>query len=99
MPSAAEAFGLMAVESMACGTPVIVCDGTALPEVIEAPRGGLSVPQGDAPALVKAIELLLGSPETRRRMADEGARLARERYPVESYIQGHLDLYRQLVES
>ena len=41
MPSVAEAFGMMAVESMACGKPVIVFDGTSLPEVTRAPDIGL----------------------------------------------------------
>lgn len=60
-PSLYEGFGLPAAEAMSCGTPVIVTDGGALPEV--AGDAGLIVPRGDAQALAEAIRALLVSPE------------------------------------
>ena len=57
VPSLYEGFGLPAVEAMACGIPLIVSDGGALPEV--AGEGGVVVPAGDSEALATAIEALL----------------------------------------
>jgi glycosyltransferase involved in cell wall biosynthesis len=98
MPSTAEAFGMMAVESMACGTPVIVCEGTALPEVVMAPQGGVAVEQGDPAALAVALRELLGAPEARRSIGDRAVSLARQHYRAETYIDRHLELYRELLE-
>ncbi len=74
MPSVAEAFGLMAVESMACGTPVIVFEGTALPETINAPEAGIAVPYKDGAALAQAIAQVLGDPDAHRRLRENGLR-------------------------
>jgi glycosyltransferase involved in cell wall biosynthesis len=74
-PSLYEGFGLPAAEAMACGTPVIVSDGGALPEV--AGEAGLVVPRGDARALASAIAGLLGDPA--RHQAVARACLARAR--------------------
>lgn len=97
MPSTAEAFGLMAVESMACGTPLIVFEGTALPEVIQAPRGGLAVPQGDAKALAQAIDRLFNEPDLAKGLAQNGPRIVSQNYTVELYVNRHLELYQSLL--
>ena len=51
-PSLYEGFGLPAAEAMSCGTPVIVSDGGALPEV--GGNAAVIVPKGDAEALEKS---------------------------------------------
>lgn len=98
MPSTAEAFGLMALESMACGTPLIVFDGTALPQVIKAPQGGLVVPQGDAQALARAIEKLFSEPGLVKELSENGPRIISENYTEDLYINRHLKLYQKLLD-
>jgi glycosyltransferase involved in cell wall biosynthesis len=66
-PSLYEGFGLPAAEAMSCGTPVVVTDGGALPEV--AGNAGVIVPKGDADALAHAIASLLDDPERREAVA------------------------------
>jgi len=76
------AFGMMAVESMACGTPVIVFDGTALPDVIHAPEGGISVPARDSKALADAITGLLKDEQRYAQLVENGLRIVREEYSL-----------------
>jgi glycosyltransferase involved in cell wall biosynthesis len=64
LPSLLEGFGLPVAEAMSRGTPVVVADATALPEVVG--DAGLLVPPGDAAALAGAFTTLL---------CDEGRRL------------------------
>ncbi len=65
MPSIAESFGLMAVESKDCGTPPIVFKNTATQSVVHAPHAGVAVPYKDSHALVKSIETVLNNNELR----------------------------------
>jgi glycosyltransferase involved in cell wall biosynthesis len=97
MPSIAESFGMMAVESMACGTPVIAFDGTALTDTIDAPRCGVVVPYKDHEALGRVIQELLGDPERRRELATRGAERVRNEYTLELYLNRHLKLYEELL--
>jgi glycosyltransferase involved in cell wall biosynthesis len=98
MPSIAEAFGLMAIESMACGTPVIVFEGTALPETINAPDCGIAVPYKDSAALGRAIEEVLGNPELHRRLRENGLRHVAAKHSFDAYAEGYLRLYKRLTE-
>jgi glycosyltransferase involved in cell wall biosynthesis len=95
MPSIEEAFGMMAMESMACGTPVITFDGTSVPEVIHSPRAGLSVPHRDAEALKDAIEKCIRSPEALKQLGHNARTLARELYPVRKHVESIKYVYEE----
>jgi len=77
-PSLYEGFGLPAIEAMACGTPVIVTDGGALPEVVG--DAGLVVTAGCGNSLRAAMDRLLHDSEQRAAMAAAGLARVRERY-------------------
>ncbi|MBB3900230.1 glycosyltransferase [Roseococcus suduntuyensis] len=97
MPSRAEAFGMMAIEAMACGKPVIVTDGTSLPEVTQAPEIGIAVPAGDVPALTAAILRLIQNPYERAARGAAGRALAEARYGEAGFADGLATLYRGAV--
>ena len=73
MPSMGEAFGMMAVEAMACGKPVVVFEGTALPDVTFAPEAGIAVPMRDVQGLADAVQHLVDdAPDRLRRGKRDG---------------------------
>jgi glycosyltransferase involved in cell wall biosynthesis len=98
MPSTAEAFGFAAIEAMACGKPVIAFDGTSLPEVIFAPKGGIAVQQGNVEDLLYAVECLIDEPKSRQEIGGSALELARENYNLETFMEKITDLYRGVVE-
>jgi glycosyltransferase involved in cell wall biosynthesis len=90
-----EAFGLVLVESLACGTPVVASRDGALPEIVDRPEVGLLFDgddEGDvATALLDALELA----------ADDGTAAAcRERageFSSATTAAAHEELYRELI--
>jgi D-inositol-3-phosphate glycosyltransferase len=77
VPSHYESFGMVALEAMACGTPVVASQVGGLAFLVQDGVTGYHVPDQDAPALADRLELLLDSPETRARMGRAGAQLAK----------------------
>jgi glycosyltransferase involved in cell wall biosynthesis len=76
MPSLIEGFGLPALEAMACGTPVVVSRGTALPEVVG--EAGLFIDPLDIQDMTRAMERLLGDRELRTTMRQLGVERSRQ---------------------
>ncbi len=75
-PSMYESCGLIYLEAMAHGKPIIGCRAGGIPEVVLDGETGLLVPPDDPESLCKAIVKLLSDEELRRRFAHAG----RERY-------------------
>jgi len=81
MPSYYESFGMVALEAMACGSPVVASRVGGLTTTVQDGVTGRLVPEGDPAALAAAIAGLVGSPEARR-LGQQAARWAAEhRWP------------------
>lgn len=92
MPSTAESFGMMAIESMACAKPSIVFEGTALPEVTFAPVGAISIaPNVDE--LVKAMKHLISDAKARQQMGAEARNIAVQNYDFKLHVDRMQRLY------
>jgi phosphatidylinositol alpha-1,6-mannosyltransferase len=72
MPSRGEGFGLVYLEAMACGKPVVAAREGAAPEVVADGETGLLVDYGDVSGLAISITRLLGNPDLGRRMGEAG---------------------------
>jgi D-inositol-3-phosphate glycosyltransferase len=81
MPSYYESFGMVALEAMACGSPVVASRVGGLTTTVQDGVTGRLVPEGDPAALAAAITSLLDGPEGRR-LGQQATRWAAEhRWP------------------
>ncbi len=79
-PSRDEIFGLVPLEALLSGTPVVVCNDSGCGEVVSTTGGGLAVPHADINGLRAAIETILDNQDSWRPRATTAALIARERY-------------------
>ncbi len=78
VPSHYESFGMVALESLACGTPVIASRVGGLRYIVEDGVNGFLVPRGDPVALAHRISQLLEDCRLRRQMGLRGVEMAQE---------------------
>lgn len=97
MPSVAESFGLSALESMACGTPVITFEGTAVTEVIAHNIGGDVVKFGDISGLFDKIQLYKNNSELLVTRSLSARKLAEEKFDKDLYVSKVLDVYHEVI--
>ena len=95
-PSEHEIFGLVPLEALLAGTPVVVANDSGCGEVVAAMGGGLVV-EGNAAALRSAIDHILAAPVHWRAAAAEAARRIRATCATEVVCAQLEDLYRDMV--
>jgi rhamnosyl/mannosyltransferase len=96
----AEMFGVVLVEAMACGKPIITTTlPTGVREVNDPGVVGLEVPPGDHVALRSAMQRMASDGELRQRMGAAARRRVEERFTLKRMVDDHLALYRSVITS
>ena len=98
VPSHYEGFGLPAVEAMACGAPVVITSGGALPEIAGEVAASI-VPSGRPEVLAKALrDLIEGDSAKRLAFGQAGTTSAKNRFSWTAIAEKTVNIYRQVIE-
>jgi len=98
VPSLRESFGLVAVEGMAAGVPVVASDSAGLADVIENGRTGRLVPVGDTEALARATIEVLDDRELRDELIRSGRDVYASTFTMARQAERYLAAYRRVLE-
>jgi len=97
VPSFYESFGMVALEAMACGTPVIASQVGGLAFLVQDGKTGYVVPDGDAQELCDRLLLVMRDRELRTKLGDQAAAAARA-YDWEIITHQIIRLYDETIK-
>jgi glycosyltransferase involved in cell wall biosynthesis len=97
VPTLQETGPMIAIESLACGTPVVGFPAGDMPDIVRAGHTGLLVPLGDSQALCEGIRSMLSCPEALAEMRLNCRRIAVEEYSLEILSRRYLCLYETIL--
>ncbi|NNN33208.1 glycogen synthase [Streptomyces sp. S3(2020)] len=99
-PSVYEPLGIVNLEAMACGTPVVASRVGGIPEVVDDGKTGVLVPVDDdfEPALARALDSVLGDPEGARRMGEAGRERAVGEFGWDAVARRTVRLYEEILK-
>jgi len=92
-----EGLGLVFLESMATGIPVLATRVSAVPEVVVEGETGLLVPPADVDALANGMLRLAGDPALRARLGGNGPRVVREKFGLPRMVDETIAVYREIL--
>jgi glycosyltransferase involved in cell wall biosynthesis len=99
LPSFNEGLPMTVIEAMASGTPVIASRVGAIPAVITHEQTGLLVEPGDTHGLARALDRLLGDPNLRHGLGQQGREHVRQHYTSRVMADQYLRMYEKVLEA
>ncbi|MCX5054194.1 MULTISPECIES: glycogen synthase [unclassified Streptomyces] len=99
-PSVYEPLGIVNLEAMACGTPVVASQVGGIPEVVDDGKTGLLVAVDDdfEAGLTRALDQVIGDPEAARRMGEAGRERAVGEFGWDAVARRTVRLYKDTLK-
>jgi len=94
-PNVEQTWGLVVIEAMSAGKPVVVSTGSGVHEVLEDNKTAMKVPPRDPEAIARKLELLYRDPTLRQALARSGRDYCLTRFSWERYAQDMVDAFEQ----
>jgi len=91
-----EPFGLVLLEAMALGKPLVATRGGGVPEIVRDGETGTLVPVADPAALAAALARYLEDPRLRQQTGEAGRALVARRFGLQQMAAGFLSLYKAI---
>jgi len=98
LPSWNEGFGVVYLEAMANGKPIIGCRGEGIEDFVEHGKTGMLVKPRDVDSLVESLDFLLSHPEEARAMGERARQLVLENYTWEKNAEKTIQVYREVLD-
>lgn len=98
MPSWQETFGLVYIEAMAQGKPIIGCQGQGVDGIVEHGKTGLLVKAKDVDSLVETLDFLLSHPSEAQVIGKRARDLVLENYTWERSAEKLVEVYRDILK-
>lgn len=95
LPTQQENFGIVLVEAMFAGLPIVTTRGTDIYRELE--QGGAVIADHSADGIANGIAKLLENPDDLAARGERGRQFAREWLDEQKTIEAHLDMYRQAI--
>ena len=96
-PSVYEPFGIVVLEAMACGSPVVASAVGGIKEIVQSGQSGLLVPPADPKRLSEAVNRLLGDAGLGRKLAVNARRRVERHFSWESAARRTFEIYKRIL--
>jgi glycosyltransferase involved in cell wall biosynthesis len=98
LPSLTEALPTVLAEAMASRLPIIATSVGGVAEMVEEGASGYVLEPQDVPALTRACNHLLDSPDTRGAMAERGWQIVNQKFSIQAHVENLRQLYLELID-
>jgi len=96
LPSYSENFGMVAIEAMACGIPVVISNQVGIYQEVGKKKAGIVV-ETNPESLLEGIRTVLDNNELRAEIAINGKKLVRESYDIDKVADMMIDAYEEII--
>ena len=98
LPSYSENFGIVVIEAMASGVPVVVSENVGVSDDVRKEESGIVVSL-DSKQLAAGLQKLLDNPDLGVRMGEQGRKVVKQRYAWDKVAGSMIEVFNQIVKS
>ena len=98
LPTLIETFGMVLIEAMAAGLPIVTTDAPGVRDVIDHGINGLKAPVGNPGAVADTVCSLIEDPGMSGRLSENSIRQAKECYDWETVTGKYIVLYEEILK-